>query len=124
MAQAPMPVIVISNQSVKGADVAIKALEMGAVDVIAKPSLATEQEILESRITLVDKVRSAFHTTIKKGSARRDLTRSVAERKKLTVTNSVIAIGASTGGTEAIKRFLEQLPAAMPPILIVQHMPD
>src|SRR5688500_10507265 len=76
MAQAPMPVIVISNQSVKGADVAIRALEMGAVDVIAKPSLSTEQEINESRITLVDKVRSAFHTTIKKGSARREIGRA------------------------------------------------
>jgi two-component system chemotaxis response regulator CheB len=124
MAQAPMPVIVISNQSVKGAEVAIRALEMGAVDVIAKPSLATEEEIIESRIALVDKVRSAYHTTIKKGSPRKDLARPVVERKKLTTTNSVIAIGASTGGTEAIKKFLEQLPAAMPPILIVQHMPD
>ena len=124
MAQAPMPVIVISNQSVKGAEVAIKALEMGAVDVIAKPSLATEQEINESRINLVDKVRSAYQTTIKKIDTGRGVQKPIGVRKKLTIANSVIAIGASTGGTEAIKRFLEQLPAMMPPIVVVQHMPE
>src|SRR5687767_11157734 len=62
MMQAPMPVIVISNQTVEGADVAIKALEAGAVDVMAKPNLSDAHHINESRIRLADKIRSAYHS--------------------------------------------------------------
>jgi two-component system, chemotaxis family, protein-glutamate methylesterase/glutaminase len=124
MAQAPMPVVVISNQSVKGADVALKALEMGAVDVMAKPSLATEEEVAESSINLVDKVRSAFYATAKKELVAKDWKTKIPQRKIFSPSSTVIAVGASTGGTEAIKRFLEVLPSKMPPILIVQHMPD
>src|SRR6188768_2455481 len=61
MSQAPMPVIVISNQTLKGADIALKALETGAVDVLAKPNLSTQLEIEESRMQLADSIRSAFH---------------------------------------------------------------
>src|SRR6478609_5495595 len=60
MTQAPMPVVVISNQTLKGADVALKALEIGAVDVMTKPSLSNELEITESKINLIDKVKSAY----------------------------------------------------------------
>src|SRR5688500_12203361 len=62
MSQAPMPVIVISNQTMEGADVAIKALECGAVDVMSKPNLSDERNINESRIRLADKIRSAYHS--------------------------------------------------------------
>src|SRR5689334_11556802 len=72
-----MPVIVISNQTLKGADVAIKALEAGAVDVIAKPNLSNESEVNESRINLIDKIRSAH--SAKKLSAR---TKGTSERTK------------------------------------------
>ena len=61
MSQAPMPVVVISNQTSQGADVALKALEMGAVDVMTKPNLSSESAIHESRISLTDKVRSAYY---------------------------------------------------------------
>ncbi|MBA4055855.1 MAG: chemotaxis response regulator protein-glutamate methylesterase [Marivirga sp.] len=135
MMQAPMPVIVISNQTSVGADVALKALEIGAVDVMTKPGLSNEIEIDESRIRLIDKVRSAFFS--KRGSGTRtDGPPSVAGDSSRVITKgvpiqqgtfsgqSVIAIGASTGGTEAIKSFLEVLPPKMPPILIVQHMPE
>src|SRR5689334_5912695 len=60
MGQAPMPVVVISNQTTKGAEVALKALEMGATDVMAKPTMPTETEVEEARISLIDKVRSAY----------------------------------------------------------------
>jgi two-component system, chemotaxis family, protein-glutamate methylesterase/glutaminase len=135
MMQAPMPVIVISDQTVKGADVALRALEIGAVDVMTKPGLATAVEIEESRIRLVDKVRSAYFarnngkkkefsfTPIKPEFKKADI--PVAPVNAGTFSGSMmIAVGASTGGTEAIRKFLEVLPNNMPPILIVQHMPE
>src|SRR5882762_5342973 len=118
MMQAPMPVIVISNQTLKGADVALRALELGAVDVMAKPSLSNDLEIDESRIQLVDKVRSAYYA--KNNSARKiesnplgsklELSRveaspTIAIRPGPFSSHRLIAIGASTGGTEAIKSF-------------------
>jgi len=137
MVQAPMPVIVISNQTLKGADVALRALELGAVDVMAKPSLSNDREIDESRIQLVDKVRSAYYA--KNNSARKmdfsplgsklelskvEITPTIPIRAGAFSSHTLIAVGASTGGTEAIKSFLEGLPSTMPPILIVQHMPE
>jgi two-component system chemotaxis response regulator CheB len=132
MAQAPMPVVVISNQTQKGADVAIKALEAGAVDVMAKPNLSSTFDVNESRISLIDKVRSAY--SAKKMSVGTKPIQSIERVKsKKAVTpieatrfshQALIAVGASTGGTDAIRTFLEVLPAHMPPILIVQHMPE
>lgn len=136
MTQAPMPVVVISDQTSKGADVALRALEIGAVDVMTKPGLSNAVEIEESRIRLVDKVRSAFYA--KKTSRKPEVplpfiaaTPKPVEVKPLTrlapvhfSSQSIIVIGASTGGTEAVREFLEVLPANMPPILIVQHMPE
>ena len=134
MVQAPMPVVVISNQTLKGADVALKALEIGAVDVMTKPGLSNETEIEESRIRLIDKVRSAFFSKRNTTSRTDTMPATVAESAKTFKRSpiqqsafsgqSLIAIGASTGGTEAIRSFLEVLPAKMPPILIVQHMPE
>lgn len=134
MVQAPMPVVVISNQTLKGADVALKALEIGAVDVMGKPSLSTELDMEESRIRLIDKVRSAYYSKRSAHGIAEISTPRVEVQKKTTAvaqlsqqafsSQSLIAIGASTGGTEAIKSFLEVLPAQMPPILIVQHMPE
>jgi two-component system, chemotaxis family, protein-glutamate methylesterase/glutaminase len=132
MTQAPMPVVVISNQTGNGAEVALKALEMGAVDVMAKPSLSDELNIIESGITLVDKVRSAFYSKINGRRTGKRLSKTdvpvIPSRYANQATasgnlNHLIAIGASTGGTEALKKFLVALPANMPPILIVQHMP-
>ncbi len=133
MMQAPMPVIVISNQTVEGADVAIKALEIGAVDVMSKPNLSDEHNINESRIRLADKIRSAYHSknTSSLATPVQQLAKKAVDKTATPLRNdipfsshTVIAIGASTGGTEAIKVFLESLPEKMPPILIVQHMPE
>jgi two-component system chemotaxis response regulator CheB len=131
MMQAPMPVIVITDQTLNGANIALKALEMGAVDVLSKPHLWSEIEMEESKILLVDKIKSAFHarknSSLKIGSATRKTTRSEKTdscRLGAFAGNSVIAVGASTGGTEALKTFLSSLPHDMPPILIVQHMPE
>jgi two-component system, chemotaxis family, protein-glutamate methylesterase/glutaminase len=131
MNQAPMPVVVISNQTLHGADVALKALEMGAAEVMSKPNLSSESAMRESGITLSDKVRSAYFAKKSRGSARGEGSREktndeeqVTPRSFSFSPNSLIAIGASTGGTEAIRIFLQGLPAHVPPILIVQHMPE
>ncbi|HEY0653578.1 MAG TPA: chemotaxis response regulator protein-glutamate methylesterase [Chryseosolibacter sp.] len=126
MSQAPMPVVVISNKTVDGAEVALKALEAGAVDVMAKPNVADEVSFAESRIALADKIRSAFHS--KKVKKHTEVTPATAKPQSIGKSNfsssGVIAVGASTGGTEAIRVFLESLTPPMPPILIVQHMPE
>jgi two-component system chemotaxis response regulator CheB len=132
MSQAPMPVVVISNQTLQGADVALKALEMGAVDVMSKPNLANDSAIRESGITLADKVRSAYFAKKSRGGgAKGEAIREKSNDDDQFTPKSfsfsphgLIAIGASTGGTEAIRVFLQGLPAHMPPILIVQHMPE
>lgn len=136
MRQAPMPVVVISNQTSDGARIALKALEVGAVDVMTKPDLSTENHRAESGINLIDKVKSAFYAGQKstKGGIREVeksggpapiAPASVGRMEKVKfASGTVIAVGASTGGTEAIRSFLEVLPAEMPPILIVQHMPE
>src|SRR6478735_1296968 len=85
MTQAPMPVVVISNQTLKGADVALKALEIGAVDVMAKPALSNELEITESKINLIDKVRSAYQA--KHQNAKRE--RSALENKTASLSTEV-----------------------------------
>ncbi|HEY0652298.1 MAG TPA: chemotaxis response regulator protein-glutamate methylesterase, partial [Chryseosolibacter sp.] len=131
MTQAPMPVIVISNQTVEGADVAMKALEAGAVDIMAKPNLSDENNINESRIRLADKIRSAYHSknpstkVVTPSASPKVVEHTPSQRENISFpSNALIAIGASTGGTEAIRTFLESLPDRMPPILIVQHMPE
>jgi two-component system chemotaxis response regulator CheB len=132
MSQAPMPVIVISNQTLRGADVALKSLEAGAVDVMAKPNLSNPYEINESRITLIDKIRSAYFS--KNSSARNRKPVSTISKPAATTkseeftgtfsSHAIIAVGASTGGTEAIRVLLQGLPVHVPPVVIVQHMPE
>jgi two-component system, chemotaxis family, protein-glutamate methylesterase/glutaminase len=132
MLQAPMPVIVITDQTLSGANIAVKALEIGAVDVLSKPHVSNEREMEESKILLIDKVKSAFHAKKSKDQKSERSSSSLKNYKDASplfksakyTTNTVIAIGASTGGTEAIKTFLSALPREMPPILIVQHMPE
>jgi two-component system chemotaxis response regulator CheB len=134
MGQAPMPVVVISNQTLSGANTALEALEIGAMDVMAKPNLSNPEDVNESRINLIDKIRSAYYS--KHGPEERNnataSSRRQSKQEKVYSTlkqisfssNTIIAVGASTGGTEAIKSFLQALPSYMPPILIVQHMPE
>ena len=127
MVQAPMPVIVITNQTLNGANIALKALEIGAVDVISKPDLSDDKQIEESKILLSDKIKSAFHSRKSHGRKPEKISSSgpvSGGRINTFSPNAIIAVGASTGGTEAIKTFLGKLPAEMPPILIVQHMPE
>lgn len=128
----PMPVIMISTLTTKGADITLQALEIGAVDFIAKPTVqeliatqASFKEILVEKITQavnIDqknfKLSDTLETSSKQGAAQNTLA-FIGTRR----ANHLIAIGASTGGTEAIKKLLVTLPENSPPIVITQHIP-
>jgi two-component system chemotaxis response regulator CheB len=122
MTLRPMPVIMISTLTQAGADVTLEALEIGAVDFVAKPSSDAAKALPALAGELQAKVKAAARTRIATRAAMAAIpikksTRSVRPNGK------IIAIGASTGGVEALKVVLMQLPADCPPIVITQHMP-
>ncbi|WP_373356294.1 chemotaxis response regulator protein-glutamate methylesterase [Pseudoroseicyclus sp. CXY001] len=139
MAQHPMPVVVCSGFTASGSANAMRALESGAAEVIAKPQLATKEDWAEAEVRLCDAVRAAASTGGRR-RAQRPAPRAMSPGPKLTADvilpprppnpdvgppgGHIIAIGASTGGTEALTKLLTKLPAALPPIVIVQHMPE
>ncbi len=138
MAQHPLPVIICSSLANSGSESALKAMEYGAVDIITKPRLGTKQFIEESRITICEavkgaaaihpeKIRSIGRHTLKEVSPK--LTADVIMEKPnskamIRTTEKVVVVGASTGGTEALRIFLEMLPEDAPGTVIVQHMPE
>jgi two-component system, chemotaxis family, protein-glutamate methylesterase/glutaminase len=131
MAQHPIPVVICSSLAGDGAQSTLKALEYGAVDIITKPSVGSKQFLEDSRIMLCQAVKAAAaarlqpirptHKVEPKLTA--DAILSPATHAMAETTEKVVAIGASTGGTEALKTLLETLPADSPGIVIVQHMP-
>lgn len=121
----PMPVVMISTLTQKGAPATLEALELGAVDYVGKPSADKPELLAEYASEIVEKVKVASVANIGRLEAqasRAPLQVKPVERAKLD-QNTVIAIGASTGGTEAIRELLLGLPADTPPILITQHIP-
>ncbi len=135
MSQHPIPVIIISGMTQKGSNDAIKALECGAVDVIPKPRLASKEFFEEARITIIDAVKAAAASNLTRRSdhiiapVREKFTvdaviPEIAINKVYEITDKIIAVGASTGGTEAIKTFLQGLNTDSPGVVIVQHMPE
>lgn len=135
MTQHPIPVVICSTLSERGSDVALAALEKGAVEIITKPKMGAKEFFEESRVRICDAVKSAAHAHPQKPV----FTRPLEVRPKLTAdavlppppsnamiqtTEKVVAVGASTGGTEALRCFLEAMPPDAPGIVIVQHMPE
>lgn len=130
----PMPVVVISSLTERDSEVTLRALEIGAVDFITKPRAETAAALAAYAEDIRDKIRAAHGTHMKKSpppalapataapSAVTDAAGLALSRRLLKET--VIAIGASTGGTEAIKIILTGLPEAVPGIVITQHMPE
>jgi len=123
MQTQPMPVILISSLAQSSVDIALEALRHGAVDVLAKPS--GPYSVGELRTTLSSRIRAAARAKLRKNATPEAPRPAVPEK---TVSGSAdttrfIAIGASTGGTEAIAQVLSHLPAEVPPILITQHIP-
>ncbi len=124
MTLRPMPVVMSSTLTQKGADETLKALELGAVEIIGKP-LTGQSSIAGLHSELVSKVRAAAAARVrplrKYGTTQPNMVRDYNNKNMR--DNRIIAIGASTGGVEALYRLLEQFPKNMPPIVITQHMP-
>lgn len=118
----PTPVVMVSTLTKKGASETLLALELGAVDFVAKPSAEFAGGIDAFGAGLRDKIRAAAKSDVR-GQASRVDTPKVAIRTAAAPDGALIAIGASTGGVEAIRTVLTNMPADCPPIVIAQHMP-
>lgn len=122
MAHHPLPVVVVSSLSRKGGDVALEALEAGAAEVMCKPGAS--YTVGDMSIELAEKIKAIARLRPAKRTPSPADTRPAPARLSMTcTTNKVIAIGASTGGTEALKNVLVALPPNAPGIIITQHMP-
>jgi two-component system, chemotaxis family, protein-glutamate methylesterase/glutaminase len=125
----PMPVVMVSSLTERGSEITLRALELGAVDFVTKPKLSIQTGMLDYAELITDKIRAAAKARVKARTASADGQRPGGEglpliRNPLTSSEKLIIIGASTGGTEAIKDFLVQMPSDCPGILITQHMPE
>lgn len=132
----PIPVVVCSAKTEEGSENALKALEYGAVDIIQKPKLGTKQFLEESKLRLCDVVKAARISRLRslrggmeKRPVQPKLTADVMLPKlngpvRLETTEKIVVVGASTGGTEALRDYLDALPLDAPGMVIVQHMPE
>lgn len=118
----PLPVVMVSTLTTKGASETLLALELGAVDFVAKPNATLSGGLDAFGENLRQKVRAASHSDVK-GRAMKAATPIVAVKTAAAPRGSLIAIGASTGGVEAIRVVLSTMPTDCPPIVIAQHMP-
>lgn len=137
MSQHPIPTVICSTLTEAGSDVALQALERGAVDIITKPKVGTKEFFEESRIHICETVKSAARARLRKLRVNRPeariepkltadavLEKASPNQSMTQTTEKVVVVGASTGGTEALREFLEAMPADCPGIVIVQHMPE
>ncbi len=137
MSNHPIPVVICSSLTDTNSETAIKALEYGAVEIITKPKLATRDFLEESKIRICDTLEAAFlsrrkikstpsfsRTVAPKYSADVVLPAMTSGKSMIRTTEKIIVVGASTGGTEALRVFLEALPMDAPGMVIVQHMPE
>ena len=127
----PMPVVMVSSLTERGSEITLRALELGAVDFVTKPKLSIQSGMREYTDLIADKIRAAAQARIKPrqiapaGGAKASGEGALPLiRNPLTSSEKLIIIGASTGGTEAIKEFLIRMPSDCPGILITQHMPE
>jgi two-component system chemotaxis response regulator CheB len=126
----PMPVVMVSTLTERGAEVTLKALELGAIDFVAKPKIGVADGIRQLAQDITDKIRIASKAHIRRAPAAPAPGTPAAPVKAVTMaslgrasTEKIIFIGASTGGTEATKDVLVNLPADSPAVVITQHMP-
>jgi two-component system chemotaxis response regulator CheB len=128
----PMPVVMVSTLTERGAEVTMKALELGAVDFVSKPKIGVADGLRQLGDDITDKIRTAAKATVRRlaaapAAATADRTAGTAATAPTSIgrlsTEKVIFIGASTGGTEATREVLVRLPADAPAVMITQHMP-
>jgi two-component system chemotaxis response regulator CheB len=123
----PMPVVMVSTLTARGSDATLRALELGAVDYVAKPAFDIEHGLHAYSIEIADKIRAAAAARVRQRTpvaAAGGAGVLPALGNRLQSTEKLIIIGASTGGTEAIKDVLVRMPPDCPGILITQHMPE
>ncbi len=135
MSQHPIPVVMCSSLTETNSATALRAMEYGAVDIIQKPRMDTKKFLDESKVVICDAVKAAAKarvtrqsrvatiSTDKKMNADVILAKA-GNRAMIQTTETIVAVGASTGGTEALRVFVEMLPADFPGVIIVQHMPE
>ncbi len=139
MKENPMPVIICSSKTENGSENALRAMEYGAIEIIQKPKLGTKQFLEESKVRITDAVKAASLSRPRNLTRPRPASTMHDIPKKLTAdavlskgrsnivietTEKVVVVGASTGGTEALRIFLEKMPLDASGIVIVQHMPE
>lgn len=126
MRARPTPVVMISTLTEEGAEATLRALELGAVDFLPKPKIAIEENLQRYAGEIAEKIRGAAAARLQQATFKSPSKRhqpGPAFASVLKGTEKIIAIGASTGGTEAIKHLLMDLPVATPAVVITQHMP-
>lgn len=133
MSQHPVPVVMCSSLTEKGSRSALRAMELGAVEIIAKPRLGSRTFLEESKVRICDALCAAAGARLTRISAQHIIEPKLSadavldkprSHAMVRTTEKVVAVGASTGGTEALRVFLQMLPANAPGIVIVQHMPE
>ena len=122
----PMPVLMVSSLTERGSEITMRALELGAIDFVTKPKISIQSGMREYADMIADKIRAAARARIAPRSRAPQVASAPlsALRSPLISSEKLIIIGASTGGTEAIREFLMQMPSDCPGILIAQHMPE
>lgn len=134
MSQHPIPVVMCSSLTGDGCETTLEALEYGAVDIITKPKIGIKRFFEESQIRICDSIKAAAQARVKSVSKTHNrvtkkltadaLIAPPSGRSMIRTTERIVVVGASTGGTEALREFLESLPQDSPGIAIVQHMPE
>ena len=138
MHEHPTPVVICSTLTAKGAEITMQAMSAGAVDIITKPTVNLKNFLQDSKTLLADAIRGASHARMKSVGSGSSTKAPLSTQPKLNAdsvisphaanigetTDRVIAIGTSTGGTQALEYVLTRLPRTVPGIVIVQHMPE
>jgi two-component system chemotaxis response regulator CheB len=133
MSQHPLPVVICSSLAEDKSATALKALEYGAVEIIQKPRIGTKKFLEESRVRICDAVKAASMAKLRRIEEPHQIEPKLTadaimgkptNKAMMQTTEKVVAVGASTGGTEALRLFLESFPPDAPGIVIVQHMPE
>lgn len=120
-----MPVVMISSLTSKGADTTLRALSLGAIDYVSKPKVDVSNGTVEQAEEIIAKVKAAVRAKVRQPLASKAPAALLPGKTyHFSATHKIVAIGASTGGTEALKELLSPLPADFPGIVIVQHMPE
>lgn len=129
MSSTPVPVVICSSLAADGSDIAVRALEEGAVDILAKPALGVRRFLQENAVLILDKLRAAANANLavhRRWSHELKLQAPIVPRTEplhsLPATH-IVAIGASTGGTDALQLVLSAMPTNAPGIVVTQHMP-